>query len=202
MLAAPLAAHLALVMHRGAALASILVAVQAVIVTWIASSSIPWRALRVCACGVIFLCVLFLSRFAGGDLLVASAVPHAIAYLGLLAIFAASLQPGREAVLTILARKARGPLPATVVRYTRRVTWSWCWFFLAQLLASFLLLVFARPEVWSLFINLFNLPLIGVMFCAEYTYRQWRHAGRSPERLVDMLQNIRQIRATPIGEDR
>jgi uncharacterized membrane protein len=202
MLAAPLATHLALVMQRGAVLAGILVAVQAAFVSWIASSSNLWRASRVCTCGLVFLGVLFLAQFAGGDLLVASAVPHAMAYLALLTIFATSLQPGREAIITMLARKARGPLPVAVVRYTRRVTWAWCGFFLAQLFTSLLLLLFARPEVWSLFINLFNLPLIGAMFCAEYTYRQWRHASRSPERLVDMLQNIRQIRTASISEHR
>ena len=202
LLAPPLAAHLALVTHHGTALAGILIAAQAVLVTWIASSSLTGRALRVCACGTAFLFVLFLSRFADGGPLVASAVPHAMVYLALLAIFVGSLAPGREAVATVLARRTRGDLPAAVVRYTRRVTWAWCWFFLAQLLVSLLLLLFAPLGVWSLFINLCNLPLIGAMFCAEYAYRQWRHAARPPERLVDMLRIFRQIRMVPISEDR
>ncbi len=202
LLLAPAAAHLALVMHRGMALAGILIAVQAVLVTWIALSSIASRALRAGACGVVFLGALCLARFTDGGPLVAAAVPHAMAYLALLALFATSLQPGREAVITILARRARGRLPAEVVRYTRRVTWAWCWFFLAQLVGSLMLLLFAPLYVWSLFINLCNLPLIGVMLCAEYVYRQWRHAARPPERLIDMVRSVRHVRTAPAGEDR
>ena len=202
LLVAPPAAHLALVMQRGMVLAGILIAVQAALVTWIALSSVTHNVLRAGACGIAVLLVLVLSRFTEGGPLVASAVPHAMAYLALLAIFAASLGPGREAVATILARKMRGQLPADIVRYTRRVTWAWCGFFMAQLLASLLLLLFAPLEVWSWFINLCNLPLIGVMFGGEYAYRQWRHAARPPERLADMLRIFRQIRMVPINEDR
>jgi uncharacterized membrane protein len=202
LLLAPPAAHFALAMHRGMMLAGILIAVQAVLVTWIALSSIAGRALRAVACGVSVLGVLGLSRFTDGGPLVATAVPHAMAYLALLVVFAASLQPGREAVITILARKSRGRLPADIVRYTRRVTWAWCWFFVAQLVGSLALLLFAPLYVWSLFINLCNLPLIGVMLCTEYVYRQWRHAARPPERMIDMVRIVRRLRTASAGEDR
>ncbi len=105
-------------------------------------------------------------------------------------------------MITILARRSRGYLPPGVVRYTRRVTWAWCWFFVAQLVASLMLLLFAPLYVWSLFINLCNLPLIVAMLCAEYVYRQWRHAARPPERLIDMFRIVRQVRTAPVGEDR
>ena len=201
LLAAPVA-HLALVMQRGMMVAGVLIAVQAVLVTWIALSSIAGRALRIGACGVVCLCVVVVSRFAGGGPVVAAAVPHAMVYVALLTLFATSLQPGREAVITILARRSRGRLSAEVVRYTRRVTWAWCWFFVAQLICSLTLLLFAPLYVWSLFINLCNLPLIGVMICAEYVYRQWRHAARPPERLIDMFRIVRHVRTAPAGEDR
>jgi uncharacterized membrane protein len=202
LLLAPVAAHLALVMQRGMALASMLVAVQAALVTWIALSSVASPVLRAGACGVVCAGVLFLSRFTAGGPVVAAAVPHAMAYLALLALFAASLQPGREAVITILARRSRGRLSAEIVRYTRRVTWAWGWFFVAQLVCSLTLLLFFPLYVWSLFINLCNLPLVGVMLCAEYVYRQWRHAARPPERLIDMVRIVRTFRTAPVGEDR
>jgi len=88
------------------------------------------------------------------------------------------------------------------VRYTRRVTWAWCWFFLAQLVGSFTLLLLAPLSVWSLFVNVCNLPLIGVMLCAEYVYRQWRHAAQPPERLFDMVRIVRQVRTAPVSDDR
>ena len=198
----PPAAHLALVMRRGTAIAAILIAIQAVLIAWIASSSLTQRAFRVGACAMVALFVLVLSRFTDGGPLVASAVPHAMAYLTLLVVFAVSLQPGREAIVTILARKARGALSGEIVRYTRRVTWAWCWFFVAQLMGSLVLLLFAPLDAWSLFVNLCNLPLIGAMLCAEYIYRQWRHAAHPPERLADMVRSFRQVRAVPVSHDR
>ena len=196
------AAHLALAMGLGTAIAAIPIATQAVLIAWIASSSLTQRAFRVGACAMAALMVLVLSRFTEGGPLVASAVPHAMVYLTLLVVFAVSLQPGREATVTILARKARGALSGEIVRYTRRVTWAWCWFFVAQLMGSLVLLLFAPLDAWSLFVNLCNLPLIGAMLCAEYIYRQWRHAAHPPERLADMIRSIRQVRAVPVSHDR
>jgi uncharacterized membrane protein len=123
-------------------------------------------------------------------------------YLTLLVVFAVSLQPGREAIATILARKARGALPDEIVRYTRRVTWAWCWFFVAQLMGSLVLLLFGPLGAWALFVNVCNLPLIGAMLCAEYIYRQWRHAAQPPERLADMVRSIRQVQAVPASHHR
>jgi uncharacterized membrane protein len=200
LLAAPLAAHLALVTQRGAMVASSLVAVQSVMVCWIALAAVR-RTLQLLACGFVFLLVVLLSRQIDGGPLVAAAVPHAMAYLALLALFLASLRPGHEPVVTILARRSRGFLPPEIMRYTRRVTWLWCGFFLAQVVASLLLMWFAPWTVWSWFINLCNLPLVFVMICGEYAYRQWRHAARPPERLVDMLRIFRQVQAVPVNEE-
>jgi uncharacterized membrane protein len=189
-------------MRLGPVIAAIPIATQAVLIVWIASSSLTQRAFRVGACAMVALMVLVLSRFTEGGPLVASAVPHAMVYLTLLVVFAVSLQPGREATVTILARKARGALSGEIVRYTRRVTWAWCWFFVAQLMGSLVLLLFAPLDAWSLFVNLCNLPLIGAMLCAEYIYRQWRHAAHPPERLADMVRSFRQVRAVPVSHDR
>jgi uncharacterized membrane protein len=202
LLVAPLAAHAALVMQRGAPIAAALIAVQAALITWIGSSALAQRALRISAAAAVFLLVLALYRFADNGALVTIAVPHAMAYLTLLVAFAVSLQPGREAVVTLLARKTRGKLSDRILRYTRRVTWAWCWFFVAQLTGSLLLLLFAPRSVLSLFVNLCNLPLVGAMLCTEYIYRQWRHPARPPERLTDMFRNFRPLRVVPLSDDR
>lgn len=202
MLVGPPLAHLALVFHRGTALAGILIAMQAVAVTWVVSSPIERRTLRVCACVAIFLAVLFLWQLADDGAVLASAVPHAMIYGSLLAVFAMSLLPGRESVATMFARISRGHLSVQTARYTRRVTWAWCWFFGAQLVGSMLLLLFAPLGVWSLFINVCNLPLIGAMLITEYLYRQWRYAAQPPERLIDMIRLYRRITTEPVREDR
>jgi uncharacterized membrane protein len=200
LLVAPLAAHVALVMHRGAAIAAALIAVQAALIAWIGSSVLAQRALRIGAAAAVFVLVLMLYRFADNGALVTVAVPHAMVYLTLLVVFAVSLQPGREAVVTLLARKSRGPLSDEILRYTRRVTWAWCWFFVAQLTGSLLLLLFAPRNVLSLFVN--HLPLVAAMLCTEYIYRQWRHPAHPPERLADMFRSFRPLRTVPLSSDR
>jgi uncharacterized membrane protein len=202
LLVAPLAAHAALVMHRGTAIAVTLIAVQAALVAWIGSSALAQRAFRIGAGAAVFVLVLVVYRFTDNGALVTIAIPHAMAYLTLLVVFAVSLQPGREAIVTLLARKARGPLSDQILRYTRRVTWAWCWFFLAQLTGSLLLLLFAPRSVLSLFVNLCNLPLVGAMLCTEYIYRQWRYPARPPERLADMFRSFRPLSTVPLSDDR
>jgi uncharacterized membrane protein len=62
-------------------------------------------------------------------------------------------------------------------RFTRHLTIIWCVFFTAQLVASALLFEFASLELWSAFVNLLNLPLLGLMFAGQWLYRNLRHPG-------------------------
>jgi uncharacterized membrane protein len=123
------------------------------------------------------------------------AVPHTLCYLALLATFAASLRPGREAVISALSRRLRGPLPARVAAYTRAVTAAWCLFFAAQLGLSLGLFVFAPFAAWSLFVNVLNLPLVALMFAGEYAWRL-RHLPDAPRhRLADLAPLLGHFRA-------
>ena len=63
------------------------------------------------------------------------------------------------------------PLPRGVAVYTRRVTQAWSLFFAGQLVTSAALLAFAPRPVWSLFVNVLDLPLVALMFVAEYACR-------------------------------
>ena len=110
-------------------------------------------------------------------LVAAYGLPHAIAYIGLLCFFGRTLLPGREALITRLARRVHVVLPEDMVLYTRRLTIIWCVFFTAQIATSALLLKFASLDTWSLFINLLNLPLVMAMFISDYVYRliRFRH---------------------------
>jgi uncharacterized membrane protein len=97
---------------------------------------------------------------------------HVSIYLGLLWLFARTLRQGREPLVTGIARRVRGgTLPPEVVGYTRRATQAWCIFFACMATASTALFVFAPLPVWSLFANLLNLPLVAMMFLAEYCVR-------------------------------
>jgi uncharacterized membrane protein len=104
-------------------------------------------------------------------LVAASAVPHTVIYATLLAVFGATLLPGRDALVTALSRKMYGRIPAAMAAYTRAVTWAWCGFFAAQLATSLALFLWAPIAVWSVFVNVLNAPLFALMFVAEHACR-------------------------------
>jgi uncharacterized membrane protein len=199
--AAPAAAHLAAQTERGTRLAVILIALQAALIMWLVLSRTAGPTIRRAGCACAFLVALAVWRFAPDGALLSSAVPHALIYLSLLGVFAASLAPGREAIITILARNVRGALPPPVVLYTRRVTVAWCCFFVAQLLGSALLFLFAPLAAWSLFVNVLNVPLVGAMFTAEFVYRQWRHAHYPRERFSDVFRMVTHIKKAAARAD-
>jgi uncharacterized membrane protein len=76
------------------------------------------------------------------------------------------------ALCTQLADKVHGPLTPQELRYTRRVTAAWALLFLLITAATLILFVFAPLRLWSLFANFCVLPLIGLMFVAEYAVRR------------------------------
>jgi uncharacterized membrane protein len=86
--------------------------------------------------------------------------------------FGRSLRKGRVPLCTHIADTVHGPLSAAELRYTRKVTLAWVMFFLLNVAATFLLFEFAPLRVWSLFVNFCSLPLILLMFAAEYAVRR------------------------------
>ena len=87
--------------------------------------------------------------------------------------FGRSLRKGSVPLCTQLADKVHGPLSALELRYTRRVTLAWVIFFLLNLAANVLLFEFAPLRAWSMFVNFCSLPLILLMFVAEYAVRRY-----------------------------
>ena len=131
-----------------------------------------WVTLAVAACVIVALLVL---RQGLPSLTVLYPLPSVFAFLLMLVVFGRTLAPGREPLVTGLARRVHGTLPPEIELYTRRVNWAWCVFFAAMALASALLFAFASLEIWSLFANVLTLPLIALMFVAEYAYRISRY---------------------------
>jgi uncharacterized membrane protein len=193
---APLGIHVAMATQRGLMWAGFLVVAEAVLIAWIALSFVPGTRIRWTVSAAVLILTATIWRLAPDGIVAASAIPHGIAYLSVLTLFALSLTPGRKAVVTIFAERSRGMLPPSVVRYTRRVTWAWCVFCGGQLLGSLLLLLFAPVHVWSTFVNVFNLPLLIAMFCGEFAWRKWRHGSWPHERLTDTFRMAGQIGAT------
>jgi uncharacterized membrane protein len=93
-------------------------------------------------------------------------------YCLMAASFGQSLLGDRVALCTQLADKIHGPLTPQEVIYTRRVTAAWTLFFLLIVVATVGFFRFAPLRIWSLFANFCVLPLIGLMFVAEYAVRK------------------------------
>ena len=92
--------------------------------------------------------------------------------LTLLATFGRTLIGGRTPLCVTFAEMVHGPLSPVHERYARQVTVAWVIFFslLAFISAS---LFFLTPlTVWSVYANFMVLPLVALMFVAEYLVRR------------------------------
>jgi hypothetical protein len=132
----------------------------------------------------------------------AAGLIHAFIYLSLFAAFAASLLPGREAVVTQLARSARGTLNLELIAYTRGVTVMWCLFFIAEPAASLILYFQAPRALWLVFVSALNLPMVVLVFTGEYLYRRIRLRHYTHESLIETLRLGRRISPLHYGRGR
>ena len=101
----------------------------------------------------------------------ASALAHWGIYASLLITFGLTLRPGREPLITTMARRMHGDLSDEMVWYTGRVTQAWCCFFAFQLTVSVTLFCSGRLVLWSTFVNILDIPMVAAMFSAEYFCR-------------------------------
>lgn len=171
--ACPLAVHAALGAVHWAPAATILAAYQVAAVGLVLlrrtrAGQAAWLLLAVPA----FLLASY--RWGQSSALAVSGISHALVYGGLLALFAGTLRPGRTDLVTAMARRLRPATAPAMAGYTRAVTVAWCAFFAMQLAASLLLLLLAPAPVWSLFVNVLQLPLVAVAFAVELAVRHLR----------------------------
>ena len=179
---APFVAHAAIATGRFVPAAVALAAVQVAALTaaGLRAAHGPARVglLSVAAVLLALLAARLASPSALG-LLATSGVAHTAIHGGLLLAFAQSLLPGRVPLVTAVALRLRPALPPAERRYTRTVTAAWCGFFAADLLLSAGLLAWAPHPVWSLFVNVLDLPLVVAMFAGEYAVRCLRFRGQA-----------------------
>lgn len=182
-------AHLALTQGADETLRLALVLLPlAVLAYWIitrARNKLAWLAILAAAAAVTWT----LEQARGGiwGLAFTYGVPHAAAYLFLLWLFARTLRGGQDPLVSRVARRVHGTLAPEMEAYTRRVTLAWCVFFAGQVAVSVLLLAFAPLEAWSLFVNVLNVPLLALMFTAEYLYRVTHYPDHPRATLPGML---------------
>lgn len=104
-------------------------------------------------------------------------LPPVIIHLGLMLFFGASLRRGRMPFIERLMRlECTRDLSRPLQGYARRLTWTWTAYFGAVAAVAFLLAWRAPLEVWSLFANVLNFVLIGLLLAVQYLYR-WARFG-------------------------
>lgn len=89
----------------------------------------------------------------------------------MLAIFLSSLWKGMP-IVERLARLREPDLPPEGVSYTRRVTWAWCGFFIANGSIACWTALYADLAIWSLYNSVISYALIALMFAGEWLIRR------------------------------
>jgi uncharacterized membrane protein len=141
--------------------------------------------------GVYGLATLAMFEFAGlyGMLF----LPPVAINFAVASFFGRTLLPGQTDLITRIALQVRADRSPRVLRYTRRVSWSWMWFCLGMALLSAVLAMEAPLEVWSLFANFFNYLLLAAFFLAEVALRHIVLRGEPKSGLRDTLRAVSQM---------
>ncbi|MES2280633.1 MAG: hypothetical protein V4542_04400 [Pseudomonadota bacterium] len=134
-----------------------------------------WRSRQRAA--LLALCLAGLALlYAGRDWLVSHynwvfLLQHAGTY-GLLCLgFGRSLRKGHTPMISRFAAMVHPEMSPAQVSYTRSATWAWTLYFASISGISLLLFWLAPIQAWSTFANLLGMPLLAMMFIAEYAVR-------------------------------
>lgn len=113
--------------------------------------------------------------------------------------FGRTLLAKQKPLCTRFAEAVHAPLSPRHVRYARQVTVAWTLFFAAMALTSTLLFFFAPITIWSIFANFLTLPLVALMFIAEYWVRRWLLPEMRHAHILDAVRAFRNTPARPPG---
>lgn len=96
---------------------------------------------------------------------------HAGSYGLLCASFGLTLRHGETPMISRFASLLHGGLSPALRAYTRSATWAWTLYFGGIAGMSLLLFWLAPVSIWSAFAYLLGIPLLVLMFAAEYAAR-------------------------------
>lgn len=111
--------------------------------------------------------------------------------------FGRTLIGGRQPICTRFAEAVHTPLTPKHEIYGRQVTIAWTLFFAAMAVASTLLFFLAPLVTWSVFANFLTLPLVALMFIAEYWVRRWVLPDMRHTHILDAVRAFRNTPARP-----
>lgn len=94
-----------------------------------------------------------------------------LANAAMLALFAISLWKP-PTVIERLARLQEPDLPPEGVRYTRKVTWAWCVFFIINASISLATVLWGSKGIWAFYNGLLAYILMGLLGAGEWLLRK------------------------------
>lgn len=163
LISAPLAIHIAIINGLTA------IALIILLLAFVLLVSRSWKE-RTMLCLLSVGTVTLLSKAGLSEQLLLYAMPILI-NLGLTIFFGQSLLANRTPVITRFATLLRKEMHPRIVVYTRHVTQLWAIFFIALMIESLLLALYAPIEIWSLFANFLNYIFTALFFIGEYYFR-------------------------------
>ena len=111
--------------------------------------------------------------------------------------FGRTLLAGQQPLCTRFARAVHVLVTPQHEIYARQVTIAWTLFFAAMALASTLLFFLAPLATWSVFSNFLTLPLVALMFIAEYWVRRWALPDMEHTHILDAVRAFRNASGRP-----
>lgn len=126
-------------------------------------------------------------------------VQHAGTNALLCIAFGRTLGNGRIPMCTRIAQLTHGRLSEALARYTRHVTVAWTLFFGVNAIASAALFAFGPIAAWSTFANLLAIPLVALMFAAEYAVRCVVLSREDRGSILDAVRAYRKSPGTAVG---
>ena len=100
---------------------------------------------------------------------------HVVIHAALSALFALTLRPGHESLVTALARRVHDRLTPDMVAYSRKVSIAWTIYFAAMGVLSIVVFLVAPFDVWAGFANFATPVAMLLLFVGEHVLRYRLH---------------------------
>jgi uncharacterized membrane protein len=122
---------------------------------------------------------------------------HVAIHAALAVMFALTLRPGQEPLVTALARRVHGGLSPGVAAYGRKVTLVWSGYFVLMAAVSIGLFLFAPFDAWAVFANLLTPLAMVLLFVGEFLLRYRLHPEFERATLADAMNAYSRRHAAP-----
>lgn len=157
--------------HRGS-LSALLAVAPTLLIALVLAWRSPQRAVMLGA-----LALALVALWAGRSALAQHAdIVYWLQYVGIQLVlfitFARTLRAGKQPLVSRFAEVVHSRLTPRQEAYTRKVTIAWTMFFAAMVIAASLLFFLGPLSVWSFFAHFLTIPLVVLMFIAEYWIRR------------------------------